>query len=132
MSQQPVLYQWNEEIRKRMQHLSNPQSKALAAFSFGIAKEEGCGLIAGDKIDRAESRRAMSRRIIGSLIEYKAVKEAAGGGASRCSGGGLTCSISAWSERGGSCAPSFPSGLGLTAKPGKSNHPRKPVAGDEI
>ena len=44
MSQQSVVYQWTEEIRKRMRHLSEPQSKALAAFSVGIAKEKGLWL----------------------------------------------------------------------------------------
>ena len=38
-----------EEIRKNMQRLSKPQTKALAAFSFGIAKAEGCGLNAAAK-----------------------------------------------------------------------------------
>ena len=40
VSQQSVLCQWTEEIRKRMPHMSKPQTKALAAFSVGIAKEE--------------------------------------------------------------------------------------------
>ena len=79
-----------------MPHLSKPQTKALAAFSVGIAKEEGCGLsaaakklpfaenpsaverriqrfIASDKIDNAESRRATAKRVIGSLPEDKPV-----------------------------------------------------------
>ena len=96
MSQQSVLRQWNEEIRKRMTHLSKPQSKALAAFSVGIGKEEGCGLSAADKklsfaenpaavergiqrfiasdgIDHAESCRVAARRVIGSLPEDKPV-----------------------------------------------------------
>ena len=64
MSQQTVLRQWNEEIRKRMPHLSKPQSKALAAFSVGIAKEEGCGLNAADKkLSFAENPAAVERRI---------------------------------------------------------------------
>ena len=77
-----------------MPHLSKPQTKALAAFSVGIAKEEGCGInaaakklpfaenpaavergiqrfIANDKVDNAESRRAMAKRVIGSLPEDK-------------------------------------------------------------
>ena len=77
-----------------MPHLSKPQTKALAAFSVGIAKEEGCGLsaaakklpfaenpsavergiqrfIASDRIDNAESRRAMAKWVIGSLPEDK-------------------------------------------------------------
>ena len=49
MSQRSVLYQWNEEIRKNMTHLSKPQSKALAAFSVGIAKDERCALNAAAK-----------------------------------------------------------------------------------
>ena len=62
MSQQTVLRQWNEEIRKRMPHLSKPQSKALAAFSVGIAKEEGCGLNAADKkLSFAENPAAVER-----------------------------------------------------------------------
>ena len=96
MSQQSVLYQWTEEIRKNMQHLSKPQTKALAAFSAGIAKAEGCGLnaaskklpfagnpanverriqrfIASDRIDNAESCRATAKWVIGSLPEYKPV-----------------------------------------------------------
>ena len=96
MSQQSVLYQWTEEIRKCMPHLSKPQSKALAAFSVGIAKEEGCGLnaaakklpfvgnpaaverriqrfIANDRIDHAESCLAMARWVIGSLPEDEPV-----------------------------------------------------------
>ena len=96
VSQQSVLYQWTEEIRKNMPHLSKPQSKVLAAFSMGIAKEEGCGLsaaakklpfvgnpaaierriqrfIANDKIDHAESCRAVARWVIGSLPEDKPV-----------------------------------------------------------
>ena len=96
VSQQSVLYQWTEEIRKCMPHLSKPQSKALAAFSVGIAKEEGCGLsaaakklpfvgnpaaverriqrfIANDRIDHAESCRAMAKWVIGSLPEDKPV-----------------------------------------------------------
>ena len=96
MSQQSVLYQWTEEIRKNMPHLSKPQSKALAAFSVGIAKEEGCGLnaaakklpfvgnpaaverriqrfIANDRIDHAESCRAMAKWVIGNLPEDKPV-----------------------------------------------------------
>ena len=83
-SQQSVLYQWTKEIRKNMQHLSKPQTKALAAFSAGIAKAEGCGLnaaskklpfagnptaverrmqrfIASDRIDNAESCRATAK-----------------------------------------------------------------------
>ena len=94
MSQQTVLRLWNEEIRKRMTHLSKPQSKALAAFSVRIAKEEGCGLSAADKklsfaenpaavergiqrfiasdgIDHAESCRAAAKWVIGSLPEDK-------------------------------------------------------------
>ena len=96
MSQQSVLRQWTEEIRKRMPHLSKPQSKALAAFSVGIAKEEGCGLnaaakklpfaenpatverriqrfIANDGIDHAESCRTMAKWVIGNLPEDKPV-----------------------------------------------------------
>ena len=84
MSQQSVLYRWTEEIRKRMPHLSKPQSKVLSAFSMGIAKEEGCGLnaaakklpfvgnpatverriqrfIANDGIDHAESCRSVAK-----------------------------------------------------------------------
>ena len=95
-SQQSVLYQWTEEIRKNMQHLSKPQTKALAAFSVGIAKEEGCELsaaakklpfagnptaverrmqrfIANDRIDNAESCRATAKWVVGSLPEYKPV-----------------------------------------------------------
>ena len=79
-----------------MPHLSKPQTKALAAFSVGIAEEEGCGLsaaakklpfaenpatverriqrfIANDRIDHAESRRAMAKWVIGSLPEDKPV-----------------------------------------------------------
>ena len=71
---------------------SKPQSKALAAFSVGIAKEEGCGLnaaaknlpfagnpanvdrriqrfIASDRIDPSESCRAVAKWVIGSLPE---------------------------------------------------------------
>ena len=96
MSQQSVLYQWTEEIRKCMPHLSKPQTKALAAFSVGIAKEEGCGLnaaakklpfvgnpatverriqrfIASDRIDHAESCRAMAKWVIGNLPEDEPV-----------------------------------------------------------
>jgi len=49
VSQQTVLRQWTEEIRKRMPRLSKPQTKALAAFSMGIAKEERRGLNAAAK-----------------------------------------------------------------------------------
>ena len=79
-----------------MPYLSKPQTKALAAFSVGIVKEEECGInaaakklpfaenpaavergiqrfIASDKIDNAESRRAMAKRVIGSLPEDKPV-----------------------------------------------------------
>ena len=79
-----------------MPHLSKPQTKALAAFSVGIVKEEECGInaaakklsfaenpsavergiqrfIANHKIDNAESRRAMAKRVIGSLPEDKPV-----------------------------------------------------------
>ena len=96
MSQQSVLCQWTEEIRKRSPHLSKPQAKALAAFSVGIAKEEGCGLnaaakklpfvgnpatverriqrfIANDRIDHAESCRAVAKRVIGNLPEDEPV-----------------------------------------------------------
>ena len=96
VSQQSVLYQWTEEIRKNMPNLSKPQAKVLAAFSVGIAKEEGCGLsaaakklpfvgnpatverriqrfIANDGIDHAESCRAMARWVIGSLPENRPV-----------------------------------------------------------
>ena len=84
------------KIRKNMPHLSKPQTKALAAFSVGIAEEEGCGLnaaakklpfaenpasverriqrfIASDKIDNAESLRAMAKWVIRSLPEDKPV-----------------------------------------------------------
>ena len=96
MSQQSVLYQWTEEIRKNMPHLSKPQSKALAAFSVGIAKEKGRGLsaaakklpfagnpaaverriqrfIASDRIDHAESCRAMAKWVIWNMLEDKPV-----------------------------------------------------------
>ena len=64
MSQQSVLYQWTEEIRKNMPHLSKPQSKALAVFSAGIAKEEGCGLnAAAKKLTFVGNPVAVERRI---------------------------------------------------------------------
>ena len=86
MSQLSALCQWSDEARKRMSHLSKPQSKVLAAASFGIAKAERRSLnavakklsllgnpaavergiqrfIANDGIDRAESCRAMARRV---------------------------------------------------------------------
>ena len=73
---------------------SKPQSKALAAFSEGIAKEEGRGLnaaakklpfagnpanverriqrfIASDRIDNSESCRAVAKWVVGSLPEDK-------------------------------------------------------------
>ena len=88
------MYQWSDEARKRMSYPSKPQSKVLAAASFGIAKAERRSLnavakklpllgnpaaverriqrfIANDGIDRAESCRAMARRVIGSLPEDK-------------------------------------------------------------
>ena len=96
MSQLSALRQWTEEIRKNMPNLSKPQAKVLAAFSVGIAKAEGCGLsaaakklpfvgnpatvergirrfIASDRIDRAESCRAMAKRALESLPEDKPV-----------------------------------------------------------
>ena len=94
LSQQSALRRLTEEIRKNMPHLSKPQSKALATFSVGIAKEKGCGLsaaakklpfvgnpaavkrriqrfIVSDRIDHAESCRAMAKWVIGSLTEDK-------------------------------------------------------------
>ena len=79
-----------------MPRLSKPQAKPLAAFSVGIAKAEGYGLsavakkppfvgnpaaverriqrfIASDRIDHAESRRAMVKWALGSLTEDKPV-----------------------------------------------------------
>ena len=85
-----------ESTDQQRHPLSKPQSKALVAFSVGIAKEEGCGLnaaakklpfaenpatverriqrfIANDGIDHAESCRAMAWRVIGKLPEDKPV-----------------------------------------------------------
>ena len=57
-----------EEIRKNMQRLSKPQTKALAAFSFGIAKAEGCGLNAAAKrlplVGKSRGGRARIQRFI--------------------------------------------------------------------
>ena len=96
MSQQSVLYQWTEEIRKNMTNLSKPQAKVLAAFSVGIANAKGCGLnaaakklpfvgnpatverriqrfIANDRVDHAESCREMAKWVIGNMPKNKPV-----------------------------------------------------------
>ena len=44
MSQLTALYQWGEQIRGRMNHLSKPQVKVLSGFSFGIASARRCTL----------------------------------------------------------------------------------------
>ena len=61
MSQQTVLCQWTEEIRKCMPHLSKPQTKALAAFSVGIAKMVAAVAFEGRSIPVAWRRLPQTR-----------------------------------------------------------------------
>ena len=46
MSQRKTLYHWFRTVAKEMDHLSLPQARGLAAFSFGLARSQRCSLAA--------------------------------------------------------------------------------------
>ncbi|KAF0214528.1 MAG: transposase IS4 family protein [bacterium] len=46
MSNQEGLYQWKEEVARKMPHLSKSQATVLALWSFGIVLAKSCALTA--------------------------------------------------------------------------------------
>ena len=94
MSQQGALYHWVDVVAKRMDHLSVPQAKVLAAFSFGLGLSGRCTLsavarslshlgkpdtverrlqrfISNPRIQWSECCVKLSRWVIGSLPAHK-------------------------------------------------------------
>ena len=94
MSQQRSLYHWFEVVAKHMDHLSLPQAKVLAAFSFGLGVSGRCTLsavarglsslgkpdtverrlqrfISNPRIQLGECCEKLSRWVIGSLPARK-------------------------------------------------------------
>ena len=88
MSQQSVLRQWTEEIRKNMPHLSKPQSKAL-----GSLLEDKPVVLLVDETGLKDRLKAM---VVAVAFEGRSIPDA-WRRAPRCSGWALTCSTSAWS-----------------------------------